>query len=77
MSACLSPHPIDRPVAEIVRVRDADGSLWALDRLVRDDCDGSVSRVEIDRRPSLREILAVALDFEKRGGFVRRGGIGR
>lgn len=75
--AYLSPHPVDRPIAEIVRVRDDDGSTWALDRLVRDDRDGSVSRIEIDRRPSLREILAVALDFEKRGGFVRRGGLGK
>lgn len=73
----LSPHPTDHPIAEIVHGRDADGQFWALDRLVRDDRDGSVSRIEIDRRPSLREILAVALQFERNGGFVKRGGLAR
>lgn len=78
MTAIPLPHPSDRPIAEIVRTRDDAGRpVWALDRLIRDERDGSVSRVEIGSRASLREILADALEFEKRGGFVRRGGLAR
>lgn len=73
------PRPDDRPYAELLRTRDTQTGrpVWVLDRVDRDPRDGSPIRVEVAARDNLRAILADALEFERRGGYVNRGGLPR
>ena len=69
----------DKPCAEIMRQRDpATGmSTWSIDAIMTDPHDGSSQRVKLVEASSMRGILDAALDLEKRGYHVARGGLAR
>ena len=74
----MIPLPVPNRYAEVVRYRNAGGRpSWGIDRIVRDERDGSTQRVNVAERDNLRDLLQDARALERQGVHVNRAGLAR